>query len=63
MGVPINSVSLFGDLKEVFERFEEEDKRTDGYEGYENLKDSIREVMSIIDDHLVDVTFKETSPD
>ena len=47
----------------MFERFEEEDKRTDGYEGYENLKDSIREVMSIIDDHLVDVTFKETSPD
>jgi hypothetical protein len=29
---------------------------------YEHHKDSIRSICSIIDDHLVDFTFKETSP-
>ena len=72
MTVPTQSVSLFWDLKEVFEGYEywmkiiEEKKQTgtyEGYEEYETTKDCIRSVCSVIDNHLDNFKFKETSPD
>ena len=71
MGIPSEPLSLFEDLKEVFDTYKlwekqtEDSKLNDTYEGfeeYENQKDSVRWMYHTLTEHLKDVSFKETSP-
>ncbi len=68
MGVPTKYFNLYTKLHNEFEKIKDEEKKyIDYYEGwvdqlYEHLKDSVRRICQIIDDHTEDFTVKETSP-
>lgn len=71
MGIPSKPLRLFEDLKEVFDTYDLWKKQTEesklnctyeGYEEYENQKDSVGMMYHTLTKHLKDVSFKETSP-
>ena len=67
MGIPTKYFNLYTKLHNEFVKILDEEKNIDDYEGwedqlYEHLKDSVRRICHIIDDHTEDFTVKETSP-
>ncbi len=67
MGIPKKYFDLYTELHNEFEKIKDEETNIDYYEGwedelFEHLKDSVRRIYQIIDNHTKDFTVKETSP-
>ena len=67
MGIPTKYFNLYTKLHNEFEKIKDEENNINLIEGwedqlYEHLKDSVRRICQIIDDHTEDFTVKETSP-
>ena len=67
MGIPTKYFNLYTKLHNEFEKIKDEENNINLIEGwedqlYEHLKDSVRRICQIIDDHTEDFTVKGTSP-